>query len=117
MKGLHNILVSTLTLLLLATPAMAGMRCFLHGSITDTSFTGTTKSKSQVTNMLRLQMDAKTVDYCQQMVSSYCRNNVLGKGDVPKKLEAYFTDEKDKRTGFSIDEKCNVKRSDDSAED
>jgi hypothetical protein len=116
MRCLYNILASLVFVSLLASTAQGATQCFLYGSITDTTFSGLAKGKSAVSNMIRLHMDANTVDYCQKMISSYCRNNILDKGDVPSKLNAYFSDEKAKRTVFTIDKKCKVKREDGSSE-
>ena len=117
MRGLlHNILLAAAILLMAGMAQAKSTRCFLHGNVS--SSTSVSKSKSAVTDMRRMNFDqAKTEADCFKWVEKYCRYNVTGEGDVPVSLKAYFSDENSRRTNYSIDSNCIVKRSSNETEE
>jgi hypothetical protein len=120
MRGFNKIIF---VVFLLGASAQGATRCFLHGSIESTVYTSkrnlASGGNSQVSDLIRLQMDATTPEYCEKIVSSYCRYNILDKQYVPRTVKAYFrNDEKPaENVDFAINKKCVITKSNEKESD
>ena len=100
-----------LTAVFLPFRAQAGSaRCFLHGIITPRF---ENKEKTSLSDMIRLHFDISTPEdkgKCEQMMESYCINNVKDKGYSPRRLKGSFKPDIDKsdETTYTFSEACKI---------
>lgn len=104
-------LLLSLGALFVSAPAFAGPpRCFLHGIITPKV---DNKAKTSLSDMLRLHFDISNPDdkaKCEQMMESYCINNVRNKDYSPTRLKGSFKPDVDKseETSYKFSESCKL---------
>ena len=65
-------------------------KCFLSGSIRPLQNSSSRKGFRSLENRIRLNFDANDAQTCERYLKSYCQNNILGRGDIPEKITAYF---------------------------
>lgn len=91
-------------------------KCFLTGNIRPLQQSPAKKGFLGLDNRIRLTFDANDAQTCERYLKSYCQNNILGRGDVPVKLTAYFrpartiASEEDRKPthNYTITENCKL---------
>jgi hypothetical protein len=65
-------------------------KCYMSGSIRPLQTSSSRVGFLSLENRIRLNFDASDAQTCERYLKSYCQNNIIGRGDVPEKLTAYF---------------------------
>ena len=100
-----------LSALLAPWPAHAGVaRCFMHGIMTPKL---ENREKTSLSDMIRLHFDVSSPDdkaKCEQMMESYCVNNVKGKDYAAGRLKGSFKPDVDKsdETTYHFTDNCKL---------
>jgi hypothetical protein len=101
----------TLIFVLSASTAMgAAPRCFMHGIMTPKY---ENKEKDSLSDMIRLHFDIKSSEEkakCEEMMESYCINNVKARDYSPARLKGSFKPDMDKseETTYHFSESCKL---------
>lgn len=87
-------------------------RCILHGMIYPKY---DTQQKSTFSDMIRLHFDVKDPEdkqKCEDLLSSYCRHNVVAEQYIPTKLRGSFKPDTDntEETVYGFTETCALTR-------
>lgn len=95
--------------------AKSSPRCFLYG-VAKSADTSKKNKFGALQDILRMDFEANNATKCEKMISSYCRNNLLAKGQEITKLDAYFRPSPSKHpiVRFEISPQCAVTRTIDS---
>ena len=85
-------------------------RCFMHGIMTPKL---ENKAKTSLSDMIRLHFDITNPDdqaKCEQMMESYCINNIKKKDYSPVRLKGSFKPDTDKseETSYKFTETCKL---------
>jgi hypothetical protein len=96
--------------LLSAGADAAPARCFLHGIMVPKL---ENKEKTSLSDMIRLHFDVSSKDdqaKCEQMMESYCVNNVRAKDYSPERLKGSFKPDMDKsdETTYTFTDRCKL---------